>query len=93
MIAAEVGGGAVAGEPLGLDGDGLAAPVLLAGRGELGAAAAVVQAADDFMLRVVVGGFGIFVQVKAGEAADALEVDRVGGAGQSIEVEGGQAFL
>ena len=55
-----------------LDLDRVAGPVEPGRLAQQRPAAAVEQAADDLVLRVVVRRAGIFVQVEAGEAPDAL---------------------
>ena len=59
---------------------------------EHGAFAAGPDALDDFVDGVVVGGFGVFVHVEAGEAFHAEAEDGVGGIGQAEEHEGADAF-
>src|SRR4051794_19770199 len=92
MIAADVGRRAVAVMPLGVSRHHFPAPIEYRGRSEFGTAAAVVEAADDLGLRIVIRRFAIFVHVEAREAAYSLDVALVGGRGECVEVERGESL-
>ncbi len=75
-----------------LDLDRVAGPIDGGGLAQERAAAAVEHAADDLVVRIVVRGVGIFVEVKAGEAADAGLVGFVVGIRKALQVEDGEPF-
>src|SRR5579875_3038686 len=70
--------------------DGIAGPVQGSGLTKQRATAAIEQAADDLVLRVIVGGARVLVEVEAGEAADTLAEGPIVRVGQALDVEGRQ---
>src|SRR5579884_188732 len=70
--------------------DGIAGPIQGGSLAQQRATAAIKQAADDLVLRIVVGRACILVEVEAGEAADTSAEGPVVWVGQALDVEGRQ---